>query len=269
MFSATMTHDVDIIISEFFKSPERVSIAVSGTPLDNISQKRYNAPNFYTKVNLVTHLLKDIETYNKVLIFVGYKKQADLLFEKLEASFYGDCCVIHSNKTQNYRLRSIEQFRNGDNRILIATDVMARGLDIDNISHVINFDTPDYPENYMHRIGRTGRAEREGISLLFSTNNELEYVENIEELMVMKIPVVDFPEGIEISNELIESERPKIIERNNPNKKDETIGPAFHEKKEKNKKENLGGSYKFKIAQKYKKPKTRGDKNYNKRNKKK
>jgi ATP-dependent RNA helicase RhlE len=268
MFSATMTHDVDIMISEFFKSPERVSIAVSGTPLENISQQRYVVPNFYTKVNLITHLLQDAETYNKVLIFVGYKKEADLLFEKLEESFYGDCCVIHSNKTQNYRLRSIEQFRNGDNRILVATDVMARGLDIDNISHVINFDTPDYPENYMHRIGRTGRAEREGISLLFSTNKELEYVENIEDLMNMKIPLIDFPEMVEISNELIEAERPKIKERNNPNKKVEDVGPAFHEKKEKNKKENLGGSYKFKIAQKYKKPKTRGDKNYNKRNKK-
>ena len=269
MFSATMTHDVDIMISEFFKSPERVSIAVSGTPLENISQQRYVVPNFYTKVNLVTHLLQDTETFNKVLIFVGYKKEADLLFEKLEESFYGDCCVIHSNKTQNYRLRSIEQFRNGDNRILVATDVMARGLDIDNISHVINFDTPDYPENYMHRIGRTGRADREGISLLFSTNKELEYVENIEDLMNMKIPLIDFPEMVEISNELIEAERPKIKERNNPNKKVEDVGPAFHEKKEKNKKENLGGSYKFKIAQKYKKPKTRGDKNYNKRNKKK
>ena len=269
MFSATMTHDVDIMISEFFKSPERVSIAVSGTPLENISQQRYVVPNFYTKVNLITYLLQDAETYNKVLIFVGYKKEADLLFEKLEESFYGDCCVIHSNKTQNYRLRSIEQFRNGDNRILVATDVMARGLDIDNISHVINFDTPDYPENYMHRIGRTGRAEREGISLLFSTNKELEYVENIEDLMNMKIPLIDFPEMVEISNELIEAERPKIKERNNPNKKVEDVGPAFHEKKEKNKKENLGGSYKFKIAQKYKKPKTRGDKNYNKRNKKK
>jgi len=85
----------------------------------------------------------------------------------------------------------------------------------------------------------------------------------------MKIPLADMPEAVEISNELIEAERPKIKERNNPNKKEEDVGPAFHEKKEKNKKENLGGSYKFKIAQKYKKPKTRGDKNYNKRNKKK
>ncbi|MCL4160941.1 UNVERIFIED_CONTAM: hypothetical protein GTU68_007908, partial [Idotea baltica] len=76
--------------------------------------------------------------------------------------FPNQACVIHSNKTQNYRLRSIEQFREGEHRLLVATDVMARGLDIDDITHVINFDTTDYPENYMHRIGRTGRAEKEG-----------------------------------------------------------------------------------------------------------
>ncbi len=268
MFSATMTHDVDIMISEFFKSPERVSIAVSGTPLENISQHRYTVANFHTKVNLVSYLLQDTDEFSKVLIFVSHKKLADLLFEKLEESFHGECCIIHSNKTQNYRLRSIEQFRNGDNRVLVATDVMARGLDIDNISHVINFDTPDYPENYMHRIGRTGRAEREGISILFSTEKELENVEKIETLMNKEINLIAFPETVDISDELIEEERPKVKERNNPIKK-ETVGPAFHKKKESNLKENLGGSYKFKIAEKYKKPKTRGDKNYNKRNKRK
>lgn len=271
MFSATMTQDVDLLINDFFKSPERVSIAISGTPLDNIAQTRYNVPNFYTKVNLLTHLLNDTEQFNKVLIFVGFKRMADRLFDRLDVFFHDELCVIHSNKTQNYRLRSIEQFRNGENRILIATDVMARGLDIDNISHVINFDTPEYPENYMHRIGRTGRAEREGQSLVFATEKEQESIEGLETLMQMTIPVIELPETIEISTELIEEERPQIKEHNNPIKrKDEDApGPAFHEKSEKNSKENLGGSYKFKIAAKYKKPKTRGDKNYNKRNKRK
>jgi ATP-dependent RNA helicase RhlE len=271
MFSATMTQDVDLLINDFFKSPERVSIAISGTPLENIKQQRYNVPNFYTKVNLLTHLLQDTEHFNKVLIFVAFKRMADRLFENLDETFKDELCVIHSNKTQNYRLRSIEQFRNGENRILIATDVMARGLDIDNVSHVINFDTPEYPENYMHRIGRTGRAEREGEALVFSTDKEQEAIENIEGLMNMTIPVLELPEAVEISTELIEEERPQIKERNNPTKrKDEDApGPAFHEKSEKNSKENLGGSYKFKIAAKYKKPKTRGDKNYNKRNKRK
>ena len=269
MFSATMTQDVNLLLNDFFKSPERVSIAVSGTPLENISQQRYNVPNFYTKVNLLTHLLKDTETYNKVLVFVAYKRMADRLFENLDERFHDELCVIHSNKTQNYRLRSIEQFRNGDNRILVATDVMARGLDIDNVSHVINFDTPDFPENYMHRIGRTGRAEREGQALVFSTEKEQESIENIELLMKMTITVIDIPDTVEISTDLIEEERPQIKEHNNPFKRKDVDapGPAFHDKSEKNSKENLGGSYKFKIAAKYKKPKTKGDKNYNRRNK--
>ncbi len=271
MFSATMTEDVDAMIQDFFINPTKIAIAVSGTPLENIAQVRYNVPNFYTKVNLLVDLLKDPDVYNKVLIFVAYKKIADRLFEHIEELYYGESCIIHSNKTQNYRLRSIEQFRSGDNRILIATDVMARGLDIDNVSHVINFDTPIYPENYMHRIGRTGRAEREGQALLFSTEKEQESRERIEALMQMQIPIMEFPSTIEISTELTEEERPVIRERNNPLKviDIDKPGPAFHEKSEKNSKVNEGGSYRREIAKKYKKPKTRGDKNYNKRNKKK
>ena len=271
MFSATMTKDVDELIKDFFTNPKKVSIAVSGTPLENIKQTRYNIPNFYTKVNLLQHLLQNKDEFSRVLIFVAYKRMADLLFDKLETLFPNQSCVIHSNKTQNYRLRSIEQFRAGEHRLLVATDVMARGLDIEDISHVINFDTPDYPENYMHRIGRTGRAEKEGHSILLSTENEQESRERLEELMQIKIETLEIPEAVEISTELIKEERPQIRERNNPIKRrdEDAPGPAFHEKSEKNSKENLGGSYKFKIAAKYKKPKTRGDKNYNRRNKKK
>ena len=271
MFSATMTEDVDELITNFFTAPEKVTVAVSGTPLENISQERYNVPNFYTKVNLLQHLLSDKDTFKKVLIFVAYKKMADLLFDKIETIFRNEVCVIHSNKTQNYRLRSIEQFREGTNRILIATDVMARGLDIDHVSHVINFDTPHFPENYMHRIGRTGRAEREGHALLFSTEVEHDFVTTIEDLMQTEIPLKELPEDVAISTELIEEERPQNKEHNNPTKRrdEDVAGPAFHEKKEKNKKENLGGSYHRDLAKKYKKPKTRGDKNFNKRNNKK
>ena len=215
-------------------------------------------------------MLQDEGTYNKVLIFVAYKKMADRLFEALDEEYNEELCVIHSNKTQNYRLRSIEQFREGINRILVATDVMARGLDIDNVSHVINFDTPEFPENYMHRIGRTGRAEREGNAIVITTEKDEHAIEDIETLMQMQVEVLDLPAEVEISKELIEEERPQIKEHNNPHKrlKDEDApGPAFHEKSEKNSKENQGGSYKFKIAAKYKKPKTRGDKNYHRKNK--
>ncbi|MGS2725969.1 DEAD/DEAH box helicase [Psychroserpens sp. BH13MA-6] len=271
MFSATMTDDVDELITNFFIKPQRVTVAVSGTPLHNIEQSRYNVPNFYTKVNLLEYLLSDNTVYDKVLVFVAFKKLADKLFDELEERFPGQACVIHSNKTQNYRLRSIEQFRSGEHRILIATDVMARGLDIENVSHVINFDTPNFPENYMHRIGRTGRAEQQGHALTFSTEKEQEAIKEIENYMSKNVSLLKFPDAVEVSKELIGEERPQIRERNNPTKRtdEDSAGPAFHEKKDKNKKENLGGSYKFKIAAKYKKPKTRGDKNYNKRNKRK
>ena len=148
-----MTEDVDALIYDFFKNPEKISVAVSGTPLDNIEQVSYNIPNFFTKVNLLHKLLNDRETFHKVLIFVGFKRTADLLFRHLEEGFNDEICVIHSNKTQNYRIRSIKQFDEGKNRILLATDVMARGLDFDKVSHVINFDTPDFPENYMEVCG--------------------------------------------------------------------------------------------------------------------
>lgn len=270
MFSATITENVENLIEANFKSPQTISVAASGTPLDNIKQTGYKIPNFYTKVNLLRHILADKETYSKVLVFVAYKRMADRLYAELEQYFHDECTVIHSNKTQNYRLRSIKQFGSGFCRILVATDVMARGLDIESVSHVINFDTPKYPENYMHRIGRTGRAEKEGNSILMTTEAELESLEKIEALMKMQVPQEELPAEIEISSELIPEEQPKVFEINNPgkNKEENAPGPAFHEKKEKNRKENLGGSYRREIAKKYKKPKTRGDKNANRRKKK-
>lgn len=269
MFSATMTEAVEELIFANFKAPEKISVAVSGTPLENIEQRGYKIPNFNTKVNLLKHILKDKETYSKVLIFVGYKRMADKLFEMLTEEFPEELTVIHSNKTQNYRLRSIRQFGDGFCRVLVATDVMARGLDIENVSHVVNFDTPEYPENYMHRIGRTGRAEKPGISLLLTSEAEAENLEKIENLMNMQVPQFELPPEVAISTELIPEEQPKVFEINNPGKMNEdSPGPAFHEKSEKNKKVNLGGSYRREIAKKYKKPKTRGDKNANRRRKK-
>ena len=270
MFSATMTDDIDVLIDDFFITPTKISIAVSGTPLDNIAQQSYPVKNFHTKVNLLRYLLSDKDEYRKVLVFVSSKKNADKLFEDLEEDFGSESCIIHSNKTQNYRIRSIQQFDEGKNRILVATDVMARGLDLEKITHVINFDTPHFPENYMHRIGRTGRAEQQGKTILFYTEKEEGWKVAIEELMSFEIPVIDFPEEVEISNELIPEERPQIGEVKNPHRNltIEERGPAFHEKKEKNKKINQGGSY-LRKGKKYKKPQTRGDKNFNRRNKKK
>lgn len=271
MFSATMTEDVEALIDDYFIMPKKIAIAVSGTPLDNIEQVTYDVPNFYTKINLLKELLFDKNEYAKVLIFAPNKRNADRIFNLLEEEYPRQCCVIHSNKTQNYRLRSIEEFNNGNHRILIATDVIARGLDLNEITHVINFNPTQYPENYMHRIGRTGRADHKGKSILFVTEKEHNSRVSIEELMDYKIPVLEIPEHVEISKELTEEERPSEDRDQSKNRTSQEYvpGPAFHEKKEKNKKVNLGGSYRREIVKKYKKPKTRGDKNYNKRNKKK
>ena len=266
MFSATMTEEVDSLIDDFFISPSKIAIEISGTRLDNIDQQCYSVPNFYTKVNLLAHLLSDKEIFSKVLIFVSNKKSADKVYELLEDMYGSQMGIIHSNKSQNYRFRSVEQFDEGINRILIATDIMARGLDIDEITHVINFDTPTFPENYMHRIGRSGRAEKQGRSILFFTEKEEPLKEAIESLMNYSIPFVDFPSEVEISSELTPEEKPKVIESTNRNLKKITEEKAFHKKKEKNTKTNQGGSYlrKKKI---YKNPKTRGDKNAKKRRK--
>ena len=202
------------------------------------------------------------------MVFVSSKKSADLIFEEISEQYLSESCIIHSNKSQNYRIRSIKQFEEGENRILIATDIMARGLDIENITHVINFDTPNFPENYMHRIGRTGRAEKRGNSILFYTENEIPYKEAIESLMSIKIKNKKLPSEIIISNELAPEERPKITGHYNAGSKIKELNQAFHEKSEKNSKINQGGSYRRKLALKYKKPKTRGDKNFNRRKKK-
>ena len=269
MFSATMTEPVSELIDSFFVVPEKISIAVSGTPLENIRQTCYHVENFYTKVNLLRHLLEDRDTFQKVLVFTSHKRSADRLFNTLEEELGNEMCIIHSNKSQNYRIRSIEEFDEGKNRLLIATDIMTRGLDLDKITHVINFDTPSFPENYMHRIGRTGRAKEEGNAILFYTEKEVQLKENIEALMDYKIPEIPFPEEVKVSRDLIPEERPdeEISKDIHRNSKKETRGAGFHEKKAKNQKTNEGGSYKKKIAKKYKKAQTRGDKTYHKRQK--
>lgn len=263
MFSATMTEDVEALIHDYFEDTQKISIAVSGTPLENIDQVCYHVWNFNTKVNLLAHLLRDKSVFSKVLVFIDSKAKADRLHSNLSENHYIETGIIHSNKSQNYRIKSIENFDSGKSRILIATDVIARGLDLDQISHVICFDTPEFPENYMHRIGRTGRAEKKGESILFFTEKEKKYKKAIETLMKLPIKEIMFPaEEVDINHELIPEERPKAKELNTrvKKKKPET-GDSFHDKSAKNSKVNQGGSYRRKLAAKYKKPKTRGDKN--------
>lgn len=246
LFSATMTDEVDAVLNDFFDFPEEVTLSASGTPLEQITQLSYEVPNFHTKINLLKHLLSTDESMDRVLVFVNNKKISDMLHEKIDEAFDGQFGVIHSNKSQNYRLNTMAAFQEGRLRGLITTDVMARGLDISNISHVINFEMPETPEQYMHRIGRTGRADATGTALSFVTAREQEIRVEVEILMNTELPVVDFPTEVEISTQLIgpekEKEKVKFLM-----KKPKLDGDgAFHEKSEKNKKVNLGGPSKTK-----------------------
>ena len=263
MFSATITDEVAALMDEWFTAPERVEAAPAGAPLENIEQRVYHVPNFNTKVNLLTLLLETNAEMNRVLVFVATKALADQLFERMESRFPGTVGVMHANKSQNYRFNTVNQFQSGEFRFIIATDLIARGLDIAEVSHVINFDIPEERESYVHRIGRTGRADKKGEAIAFASPREMEELQQIEALMHYEIPVAELPVDLEISDVLTDDEMPKVRMKERliaMPKKDETAGPAFHEKLEKNKKVNVKVRHTDKMRAKYGKPKTRGAK---------
>lgn len=261
MFSATMTDDVIRLIEEEFNNPENIEAAPSGTPLDNIKQIAYRVPNFNTKINLLHIILDQNPDMNKVLLFVSTKALADTLHTDLSARYEGKIGVIHSNKDQNFRFNAVNSFKDGTYTVLIATDIIARGLDIEDVSHVINFDLPEQPESYIHRIGRTGRADRKGEAISLISDFETDMLSSIEALMEYTVPLQDKPENLEISDVLTEAEMPEIRMKNvlAPLPKMSDTG-AFHEKKAKNQKVNVKVRYKDKMHAKYGKPKTRGQK---------
>ena len=262
LFSATITDEVETLMNDYFNDPVKVEAAPTGTPVENIVQSGYDVPNFYTKVNLLHLLLTEDESMTKVLVFAATKSLADLLYEQLEAKFPGTAGVIHSNKEQNHRFNTVKQFRNGTYRFIIATDIVARGIDINEVTHVINFDIPAIPENYIHRIGRTGRADKNGIAISFITEKEKPLQQAIENLMKLQIPLTALPGNLVISEELTEDEKPKVhmktIQLKVPKKED--AGPSFHPKSAKNSKVNFVVSRKDRMMQKYGKKKTRGQK---------
>ncbi len=262
LFSATITDEVESLMNDYFTEPERIEAAPTGSPVENIIQTAFDVPNFNTKVNLLELLLSSDETMTKVLIFVSTKSLADQLYEKLSVQFPEIVGVIHSNKEQNYRFNTVKQFKAGVFKYIIATDIMARGIDVAEVTHVINFDTPEVPENYIHRIGRTGRADKKGIAITFITEKEKPFQQKIEALMRQSIPMLSLPENLTISTFLIDDELPKVhmktIQIKRP--KIDAGGGAFHEKSAKNKKVNVRKSHKDEMMKKYGKPKKRGGK---------
>jgi len=256
LFSATLTDEVEQLIDTYFANPVRVEAAPVGTPLDNIEQVAYKVPNFYTKVNLLNLLLGQDALMTKVLVFAATKQLADELFEQLEADCPEKIGVIHSNKSQNYRFNAVEQFKQGTYRVLIATDIIARGIDVADVSHVINFDLPEEPESYIHRIGRTGRADRKGIAISFVTEPEEEQLAAIEQLMNYQVPLAPLPEKLISSDELTDAEKPQIrmktVQVKTPDV--EEGGGAFHDKIDKNKKVNVRRDHAAEKRLKYGRP---------------
>lgn len=239
LFSATMTEEVEEVIESTFNFPVTIEAARVGTPLTNITQAVYHVPNYKTKLNLLQELLKDKETYQRALVFAPSKRLADMAYEQLLPDYGEELGVIHGNKSQNFRFESLRKFHAGETRVLIATDLISRGMDINDVSHVINLDTPSVAEDYIHRIGRTGRADKSGTAITFVTEEEKTYLKAAETLMQTTVDVLPMPEDIVISEELIPEEMPNLRVPNVRVKMARRGEGAFHEKKKKNTKVNL------------------------------
>ena len=255
MFSATLPEEVKEIIDNYSDYYQQIEAAPSGAPLENIDQCLYELENFNSKANMLEWLLNSESEMSKVLVFVSTKRMADALYDRMQPAFEDGVGIIHSSKSQNLRFATVERFQDGTHRFIIATDVIARGLDVSQVTHVVNFDLNDTPENYIHRIGRTGRAERKGRAISFVSEKESETRDKIEALMGQPIPIKLLPEEVPLSTELIDLE--KTVEfvpfNNHKVKEHKPTGGTFHEKSDKNKKVNKRRDYEEEMKKKYKK----------------
>lgn len=233
LFSATMSDLVQKIAGDFLKHPTVIEVGLQATPAQTVTQVLYEVPNLKTKINLLQHLLKNDEEFKRLIIFCKTKTVADNIFSFIERKFGADAVrVIHANKGQNTRINSINSFKEGNIRVLVATDVASRGIDVSEVSHVINFDVPIIIEDYVHRIGRTGRAYAKGDALTFFTPAEKYYIEKIQKLIRQEIPVVPLPTEVFVEETLYE-ERQAINRAIDDQKRkdDPEFKGAFHEKK--------------------------------------
>lgn len=233
LFSATFSEAVGNLAHDFLNDPARVEVARQATPVEHVKQFRYDVPNISTKINLLKLLLADKETYKKVMVFTETKKNADRIVERLADHWKGELSVIHSNKAQNTRLNALRAFKEGETRILVASDVAARGIDVQDVTHVFNFDIPSLAEEYVHRIGRTARAGKEGTAISFVSEIEEDRFTDIEQLINQNVEILDLPEKLEISQLLLDEEQVQtnniVYQQGKPDG-----GGAFHAKKAKN-----------------------------------
>lgn len=187
-FSATMPAEIVQLSRSILKDPVKVSITPDSPTVEKISQSLFMV-NKRNKYSLLEHLLKD-EAITSALVFTKTKHGADRVVKDLARADI-DAQAIHGNKSQNNRQIALNNFKNHQIRVLVATDIAARGIDIDELSHVINYDLPDVPEAYVHRIGRTGRAGHEGVAFSFCDVEETRSLRDIEKLCGFKIPRIE------------------------------------------------------------------------------
>ncbi|SCI89547.1 ATP-dependent RNA helicase rhlE [uncultured Clostridium sp.] len=187
LFSATMPKEVMKLVNSILKNPVKVEVQPVSSTVDIISQGAYMVAK-KNKKSLLVHLLKD-ESIKSVIVFSRTKHGANKIAKDLN-NVGIEAAAIHGNKSQNQRQLALNNFKEGSLRVLVATDIAARGIDVDELSHVINYDLPDVPETYVHRIGRTGRAGREGIAITLCDSEELEMFRRIEKVIGKSIPVL-------------------------------------------------------------------------------
>ncbi|UXX79626.1 DEAD/DEAH box helicase [Reichenbachiella carrageenanivorans] len=234
LFSATMSAIVENLSAEFLEFPEKVEVTPQSSTVDTIAQSLYFVPNFKTKINMLGYLLEQ-EEMSRIIIFVKTKANADNIYKYIERKVTKSVKVIHGNKAQNTRLNSIDAFKNGEIKVLVATDVAARGLDVSMVSHVINFDVPLIYEDYVHRIGRTGRAEQTGIAITFANQAEAYHIKQIEKLIDKKIKELSIPVEVEVEKTPFIEQQEQLREIDYRKKKlDPDYKGAFHDKKGKN-----------------------------------
>jgi len=231
LFSATFSKRVEDISYEFLEFPERIEIDLQATTAETLSQVRYSVPNLKTKILLLDLLLKN-PAIKRVMVFTKSKANAESVFRFLEKRNHGTIRVIHANKGQNTRINAMDEFKAGDVRVLVATDVAARGLDIGMVSHVVNFDVPLIYEDYVHRIGRSGRAENEGAAITFVNPAEEYHFGRIQEIIRMEVPLLEIPEEVEIpTTPFVERQGYEREIDNQKRKADPDFKGAFHEKR--------------------------------------
>jgi ATP-dependent RNA helicase RhlE len=231
LFSATFSDKVEKLSADFLEFPVRIEITPQSTPARQVEQVQYHVPNLKTKINFIEYLLQDREEFNRVMIFTRTKSNADAVSKYIDRKELGPVRVVHSNKSQNTRINAVNEFKEGGLRVLVTTDVTARGIDVTKVSHVINFDVPILYEDYVHRIGRTGRAFQEGKAITLVTKAEEYHVEKIEKLIREKITEKKLPAAIEIAKTSFEEaqEMARDIDQQK-RREDPDFKGAFHER---------------------------------------